>query len=718
MLEWLFGGDTRSPYSADIERERERLRGVYAALDGPHGDNASLYETTAKLVEAAHFPDYDTFAKRTLARFVKRCDELQVPLPHFNIAAQMAGCAAGLYSLEALDRLPPNPADYGTRGYTAALGALRDILLQLQRKAVNPQATLDALTAAVAASMLAITQRLPALAQGDPDGDVTEDTTMIRLIDILPNVGGVIEQALEPFNSMQARDLGLFRRFKQQLQQNVEQLAERSRAKRALSPAEYEGSPIETVSTYLSETPLERIFAESRVPFALPDEARYAGHWIIAPPGRGKTTLLHSMVMDDLGKDATVILMDSKGDLINPIRDLKELEDRLIIVDPDPDYPIAINPLDIPKADVSLAVSNLEYVFSSLLESKMTPLQTVLFRSVLRALIIAFPSPTLETFRDILTNGIDAYQDQIAKLPHDLQEFFAKEFTTKVYEDRRKEIIWRLRLLLENDAMRGMLLALRTRFNIAEAMDAGKVIIINNSKARLGEQGAEFFGRFFIAQVLAAAQQRTSQKQQDKKPVYFYIDECQNVIARDERIPTILDECRSQKVALILAHQRTEQITSPNVLSALANCAIRYANSDDEARVLAPKLRTDPEFLYSLKRGHFAAFIRDMTSHAIAFQVSKTDFTEYETLSPADRAALKARMQKDYGVPAHQIEPSARNPATMAHQPVSAPATHQPLKPNPTSPVATSTAIQNLEPKTDAHDPHTGDHTEPAKRWG
>ena len=36
------------------------------------------------------------------------------------------------------------------------------------------------------------------------------------------------------------------------------------------------------------------------------------------------------------------------------------------------------------------------------------------------------------------------------------------------------------------------------------------------------------------------------------------------------------------KIALILAHQRVEQIKNPNVLSAISNCAIRFANTDDE----------------------------------------------------------------------------------------------------------------------------------------
>jgi hypothetical protein len=133
--------------------------------------------------------------------------------------------------------------------------------------------------------------------------------------------------------------------------------------------------------------------------------------------------------------------------------------------------------------------------------------------------------------------------------------------------------------------------------------------------------------------------------------VYFYIDECQNVIARDEKIPTILDECRSQNIALIMAHQRTQQITSADVLDALSNCAIRFANSDEEARYLAPRLRTSPDFLQQLGRGKFAAFVRDSTSAAVAVSVNRVEFGTRGVLSSAERNVLAERMRAEYGTP-------------------------------------------------------------------
>ena len=41
---------------------------------------------------------------------------------------------------------------------------------------------------------------------------------------------------------------------------------------------------------------------------------------------------------------------------------------------------------------------------------------------------------------------------------------------------------------------------------MAEAMDSGKIIIIDANKGMLGDEGSEFYQRFFLALILGAAQ--------------------------------------------------------------------------------------------------------------------------------------------------------------------------------------------------------------------
>lgn len=277
----------------------------------------------------------------------------------------------------------------------------------------------------------------------------------------------------------------------------------------------------------------------------------------------------------------------------------------------------------------------LEYIFASLLDARLTPLQATLFRCTIAATLY-HDHPTFETFRGIIKDGV---QD-VNILPDDLKEFFAEEFPTPTYTKTREGLKWRLRLMRQNEVLWDMFCAPETKFNLSKEMDAGKVIVINNSKALIGEENSEFFGRFFIALILAAAQQRTLKKEEDKLPCYVYIDECQSVIRRDEKIATILDECRSQKIALILAHQRCNQLEN-DVLSAVANCGVRYCNADDDAPILAPKLRTDVDSIRSLSRGSFAVYARDLGAFTV-----RVPLTDMPRMSDEEYRDVMASMKK------------------------------------------------------------------------
>ena len=233
--------------------------------------------------------------------------------------------------------------------------------------------------------------------------------------------------------------------------------------------------------------------------------------------------------------------------------------------------------------------------------------------------------------------------------PHARQFFENREtgFYSKTYESTRKEVVWRLDYLMTNPILRSMFSATHTKLDMGKEMDAGKVIIINNSKAILGDEGAEFFGRFFVALIARAAQQRAGKPASSKKPCYVYIDECQSVIAKDTRIPVLLDECRSQKIALILAHQRTAQLTAP-VLDAVANCAIRMANSDDEAKYLADKLRMTADDA-ALSPARHVRDVRPRSDAAgIQLQVSKIDLDSLPKMTDEELAAIRERMRSDF----------------------------------------------------------------------
>jgi len=377
---------------------------------------------------------------------------------------------------------------------------------------------------------------------------------------------------------------------------------------------------------YFKGTPLEAVF-NLQVGISIPEETRFAGTWIVAPSGTGKTTLLNYLLWHDLTKSASIVLMDSKGELIDPLKRFDVMDYRLVIIEPH--MPLALNPFAHGQVHI------LEYLLSSLMDAKLTAKQANLFRFCIQATLL-HPNPSMPTFRKIMSNGVDF------PVPPELEQFFKNNFPTKVYAETRQEIEWRLQLLLNNTPIGKMLTASTSKLDIGKLMDEEKVVVINNSKAVLGDDGAEFFGRMFLALILAAAQKRSLQKG-EKTPCYVYIDEAQSVIRRDEKIATILDECRSQKIARILAHQRCNQL-NPDVLDAVANSAVRYANSDDDAAQLASKFRVTADKLRSLRTGEFQCYVRNLGS----FKVKVPYFAPFEQMTDEQYAQVLSDMRQYY----------------------------------------------------------------------
>ena len=97
--------------------------------------------------------------------------------------------------------------------------------------------------------------------------------------------------------------------------------------------------------------------------------------------------------------------MDSKGDLIEPIKNLAAIKDRLLLIEPNPDAAFALNPLDVSQSNVTQAVGLIEYIMAGLLDAKFTALQSTLFRNVVPAIIEAIPNPTLDTFKEVMVGG-------------------------------------------------------------------------------------------------------------------------------------------------------------------------------------------------------------------------------------------------------------------------------------------------------------------------
>ena len=77
-------------------------------------------------------------------------------------------------------------------------------------------------------------------------------------------------------------------------------------------------------------------------------------------------------------------------------------------------------------------------------------------------------------------------------------------------------------------------------------MDEGKIVLINLSKGKIGEDSTNLLGSFIVSKIQIDAMSRADMDESKRKDFYLYIDEFQNFAT--ESFATILSEARKYKL--------------------------------------------------------------------------------------------------------------------------------------------------------------------------
>src|ERR1019366_6431457 len=322
-------------------------------------------------------------------------------------------------------------------------------------------------------------------------------------------------------------------------------------------------------------------------------------------------------------------------------------------------------------------------------------------------LCFVIPGATIQTIVDILKpNGVDAYREHLDDVDQTCRDYFESSFTPRSQSTNvtKEALTRRLMGMLRNPTFRRMFLNERGKFNMATELQEPKVILINSDLEFLRHDACQLFGRFFIAQLLQAAEMRG----EGSLPVFCYIDECQDYIANDDNAAKLMDKARKRKVGMIFAHQRLQNIESPNVRDALANVGVRFAGGNEtDAQYLSRIFRCEPEFISQKTRGTFACFVRRQTQEAIEVRVPPDALESMERMTDQEYAAIRQEMRERYAAPAVQRAVHARPPAN--------PDTPPPPPANMAPPPEPQRTRQNRKPK--RQDPDAGERTRPTGDW-
>jgi len=444
---------------------------------------------------------------------------------------------------------------------------------------------------------------------------------------------------------------------------------------RLIMPTQHKSDdPTELARFYLRGTPFEPLFGVA-VPLGIPLSLRFEHCHVIGGTGHGKTQLLQQLIHADLiaaqEEARSVVVIDSQGDLIQRLVRLDifsperagGLGDRLVVIDPaDVEYPPSLNLFDVHAArlaeygpaDRERALNGLielyENFFGELLGAELTQKQGVIFRYLAR-LMLAIPRATIYTLMQLMEDG-RPFKEHMSALGGAARHFFETEFFHPSFAATKKQILKRLWGVLSTPAFERMFAQRDNKLDLFEAINSGKIILINTAKDLLKTEGSALFGRFFIGMLAQAALERAALPQSRRTPTFLYVDEAQEYF--DDTIETILTQARKYGVGITLCHQTLDQLTPRLRAAFLANTSIKCAGgvSSKDARALAPELHTSAEFIEGMRkrrdRTEFAVWFKHWTPQALRMEVPLGHLERQPTLTEEEFDRLLDRNRRRY----------------------------------------------------------------------
>lgn len=309
-----------------------------------------------------------------------------------------------------------------------------------------------------------------------------------------------------------------------------------------------------------------------RTMIKMKEQDRRRHTYIIGKSGSGKTELMKSLVKQDIENGKGVCVIDPHGDFAEDVLGFvpKERAEDVIYFNPgDLERPMGLNMLEYDPAypeQKTFAVNEMLKIFDKLYDLKSTggPMFEYYMRN---AMLLVMDDPESGSTLMEIPKVLADEEFRAAKLAkcksQTVKDFWIKEAQKAGGESSLANMVpyiaSKLTPFITNDFMRPIIGQQQSAFNIRQAMDEGKILLINLSKGKLGELNAYLLGMVFVGKILMAALSRTDMEQSQRKDFYLYIDEFQNFLT--DSIGMILSEARKYGLDLIVAHQFIGQLT-------------------------------------------------------------------------------------------------------------------------------------------------------------
>ncbi|MFA6006411.1 MAG: type IV secretion system DNA-binding domain-containing protein [Candidatus Paceibacterota bacterium] len=353
--------------------------------------------------------------------------------------------------------------------------------------------------------------------------------------------------------------------------------------------------------TYFAETN----HRDKRVRFGIKHKDRRQHFYIIGKSGTGKTVLLNNLAVQDIRNGAGLCVVDPHGEFVEGLLaqiPKHRLNDVVYINPADPAFHTGFNVLELDDPEKKhLIASGLMGIFTKIWANVWSARMEYIMNNCVLALLDT-PGSTLLGIPRLLVDK--NYRQRIVANIKDpvVLTFWINEYENwqeKFRSEAIAPIQNKVGQFLSTSLVRNIVGQKKSTINLYDMMNERKIILLNVSKGRIGEDNSDLLGSMFITKIQLSAMERVRIPEKDREDFYLYVDEFQNFAT--DSFADILSEARKYRLDLIIAHQYIGQLAEDNstkVRDAVfgnAGTMVIFRVGADDAEFLEKELT--PDFL-------------------------------------------------------------------------------------------------------------------------
>ncbi|OGG01637.1 hypothetical protein A2Z33_07670 [Candidatus Gottesmanbacteria bacterium RBG_16_52_11] len=305
-------------------------------------------------------------------------------------------------------------------------------------------------------------------------------------------------------------------------------------------------------------------FRNKTATFGIKHDDRRKHMYIVGKTGTGKSTMIANMAINDMRNGEGVAVIDPHGDLTDMLLDFVpsfRINDVAYLDPSDIEYPFHLNPLEVKnEAFKELVASGIVSIFYKLYHYSWGPRLEYILRNAMLTLLDV-PDSTLLQVPEILTN--ENYRAKVVEKMTDrvLRNFWTNEFnkmSPQMKSEAVSPILNKVGQFLSSQTVRNIVGSPVSTIDLEYMMNEGKIVLVNLSQGKLGEDNSALLGSMIITKMQLAAMNRVYLSEDKRRDFYLYVDEFQNFATNS--FIKILSEARKYRLDLTLANQYIGQI--------------------------------------------------------------------------------------------------------------------------------------------------------------